>query len=101
MAPDTSTGAALSASLSLVALQIGSRLFSFGLNQLLLRATSPDAFGVATIQLDTLLATLLFFLREGLRGAVAVRHLPCPLPLVFPPLTSCSTESRPFGERQA
>ncbi|KWU43849.1 hypothetical protein RHOSPDRAFT_5013, partial [Rhodotorula sp. JG-1b] len=55
----------------LVVLQVVSRLFSFALNQLLLRSTSPHAFGVATIQLDTLIATVLFFVREGLRGAVA------------------------------
>lgn len=71
-ASSTSTSSsALSASLSLVVLQVVSRLFSFALNQLLLRSTSPHAFGVATIQLDTLIATVLFFLREGFRGAVA------------------------------
>ncbi|GJN93799.1 hypothetical protein Rhopal_006857-T1 [Rhodotorula paludigena] len=60
----------LSTTLSLVGLQVGSRLLSFGLNQLLLRSTSPQAFGVATIQLDTLMATVLFLIREGIRGAV-------------------------------
>ncbi|GAA5882337.1 hypothetical protein JCM3774_005074 [Rhodotorula dairenensis] len=70
-APATSTASVLSASLSLVVLQVVSRLFSFALNQLLLRSTSPQAFGVATIQLDTLVGTVLFFLREGIRGAVA------------------------------
>lgn len=67
-----SSSAALSASVSLVVLQVVSRLFSFGLNQLLLRSTSPRAFGVATIQLDTWIGTVLFFVREGIRGAVAV-----------------------------
>ncbi|GAA5960962.1 hypothetical protein JCM3765_007557 [Sporobolomyces pararoseus] len=60
----------LSTTLSLVALQLGSRLFSFGLNQLLVRSTTPAAFGVATIQFDTLRDTVLFLLREGIRGAV-------------------------------
>ncbi|GAA5911369.1 glycolipid translocation protein [Sporobolomyces salmoneus] len=60
----------LSTTVSLVALQLGSRLFSFGLNQLLVRSTSPQAFGVATIQFDTLRDTVLFLLREGIRGAV-------------------------------
>ncbi|GAA5930632.1 glycolipid translocation protein [Sporobolomyces koalae] len=58
--------------MSLVALQLASRLFSFALNQVLLRSTTPQAFGVATLQYDTLRDTLLFLLREGIRGA-AVR----------------------------
>lgn len=78
--PATSTASALSASLSLVGLQVVSRLFSFALNQLLLRSTSPQAFGVATIQLDTLVGTVLFFVREGLRGAVAVEFSSPTLP---------------------
>ncbi|TNY24114.1 Rft protein-domain-containing protein [Rhodotorula diobovata] len=60
----------LSTTLSLVGLQVASRLFSFGLNQALLRSTTPQAFGLATIQLDTLAGTVLFLLREGIRGAV-------------------------------
>ena len=67
-----SNNALLSTTLSLVALQLGSRLFSFGLNQLLLRSTTPLAFGVATIQFDTLRDTVLFLFREGIRGAVVV-----------------------------
>lgn len=67
----------LSTTLSLVGLQVASRLFSFALNQALLRSTTPQAFGLATIQLDTLLNTVLFLLREGIRGAVVVR-LPFP-----------------------
>ncbi|GAA6037745.1 hypothetical protein JCM8097_002320 [Rhodosporidiobolus ruineniae] len=64
------TNSVLSTTLALVALQVSSRLFSFALNQLLLRSTSPQAFGLATIQLDTLIGTVLFLLREGVRGAV-------------------------------
>ncbi|GAA6051397.1 hypothetical protein JCM3770_000498 [Rhodotorula araucariae] len=60
----------LSTTLSLVGLQVVSRLFSFGLNQALLRSTTPQAFGLATIKLDTLIGTVLFLLREGIRGAV-------------------------------
>ncbi|GAA5839066.1 hypothetical protein JCM9279_002582 [Rhodotorula babjevae] len=60
----------LSTTLSLVGLQVASRLFSFALNQALLRSTTPQAFGLATIQLDTLLNSVLFLLREGIRGAV-------------------------------
>ncbi|GAA5889516.1 hypothetical protein JCM5296_005973 [Sporobolomyces johnsonii] len=66
----SSSNPVLSTTLALVALQLGSRLFSFALNQLLLRSTNPQAFGVATIQLDTLRDTVLFLLREGVRGAV-------------------------------
>ncbi|GAA6007606.1 hypothetical protein JCM11491_004223 [Sporobolomyces phaffii] len=62
--------ALLSTTAALVVLQLGSRVFSFALNQVLLRSTSPHAFGVATIQFDTLRDTVLFLLREGIRGAV-------------------------------
>ncbi|GAA5980447.1 hypothetical protein JCM11641_003397 [Rhodosporidiobolus odoratus] len=60
----------LSTTLSLILLQVSSRLLSFGLNQALLRSTSPEAFGLATIKFDTLIGTVLFLLREGIRGAV-------------------------------
>lgn len=70
---DSMAPSVLSTTLSLVGLQVASRLFSFGLNQALLRSTTPQAFGLATIQLDTLAGTVLFLLREGIRGAVVVR----------------------------
>ncbi|BGP11163.1 Oligosaccharide translocation protein RFT1 [Rhodotorula toruloides] len=70
MAGTPSSSSALGAGASLFVLQLGSRLFSFALNQLLLRSTAPQAFGIATIQLDTLMATVLFLVREGIRGAV-------------------------------
>ncbi|SCZ91025.1 BZ3500_MvSof-1268-A1-R1_Chr1-3g02488 [Microbotryum saponariae] len=60
----------LRTTLSLVLLQLFSRLFSFSLNQLLLRSTTPEALGVATIGFDVARDTGLFFIREGLRGAV-------------------------------
>ncbi|SCV68888.1 BQ2448_1009 [Microbotryum intermedium] len=60
----------LCTTLSLVLLQLFSRLFSFSLNQLLLRSTTPEALGVATIGFDVARDTGLFFIREGLRGAV-------------------------------
>ncbi|GAA6014499.1 hypothetical protein JCM10207_001628 [Rhodosporidiobolus poonsookiae] len=69
MAPPANS--VLSTTVALIGLQVASRLFSFGLNQLLLRSTTPQAFGLATIQFDTLIGTVLFLLREGLRGAVA------------------------------
>jgi oligosaccharide translocation protein RFT1 len=60
---------ASSASL-LVALQLGSRLFTFGLNQALLRFVSPRAFGTAAIQFELLSSTILFLSREGFRNAL-------------------------------
>jgi hypothetical protein len=95
--PTSTSSSALSASLSLVVLQVVSRLFSFALNQLLLRSTSPHAFGVATIQLDTLIATVLFFVREGLRGAVAVSLSRRPRPFEQLSLTPGSVIARRHG----
>ena len=63
----------LKTTLSLVGLQLVSRLFSFALNQLLLRSTSPQALGVATMGLEVVRDTGLFLVREGVRGAVVVR----------------------------
>jgi oligosaccharide translocation protein RFT1 len=60
---------ASSASL-LVGLQLGSRLFTFGLNQSLLRFISPGAFGIAAIQFELLSSTILFLSREGFRNAL-------------------------------
>jgi hypothetical protein len=60
---------ASSASL-LIALQVGSRLFTFGLNQALLRFVSPRAFGTAAIQFELLSSTILFLSREGFRNAL-------------------------------
>jgi hypothetical protein len=62
----------LSTTLSLVLLQLVSRLFSFSLNQLLLRSTTPQALGVATMGFEVVRDTGLFLVREGMRGAVVV-----------------------------
>lgn len=62
----------LKTTLSLVLLQLVSRLFSFSLNQLLLRSTTPQALGVATMGLEVVRDTGLFLVREGVRGAVVV-----------------------------
>jgi oligosaccharide translocation protein RFT1 len=53
----------------LIALQAGSRLVTFALNQALLRLATPQAFGTVAIQLELLLNTILFFSREGVRNA--------------------------------
>lgn len=69
MAPNGS--AAVSATISLVAFQLVSRLFSFGMNQVLLRASSPVAVGTA-MSLDLIKDTILFLTRDPLRGALLV-----------------------------
>ena len=65
----------LRTTVSLLLLQLVSRLFSFGLNQFLLRSTSPAALGIATMSLEVLRDTTLFLLREGIRSAVLVSCL--------------------------
>jgi oligosaccharide translocation protein RFT1 len=65
MPPSFATSASL-----LIALQLGSRLFTFGLNQALLRFVSPQAFGTAAIQFELLSSTILFLSREGFRNAL-------------------------------
>jgi oligosaccharide translocation protein RFT1 len=61
---------ALSTLLSLVFLQLSSRLLTFGLNQFLIRLTTPKAYGTASIQFELLSSTILFLGREGVRNAV-------------------------------
>jgi hypothetical protein len=51
-------------------LAIVQRLVTFTANQGMLRLAGPEVFGVAAIQLELLLSTLLFLSREGLRLAV-------------------------------
>ena len=60
----------ISSASSLVALQLFSRLFTFALNQALLRLVSPSAYGTAAIQFELLLSTILFLSREGVRNAL-------------------------------
>lgn len=65
----------LSSAASLIGLQVGSRLATFVLTQVLVRLTSPEIFGAAHIHLELLLATVLTLSREGFRGALARRSL--------------------------
>jgi len=51
-------------------LSIVQRLVTFTANQGMLRLAGPEVFGVAAIQLELLLSSLLFLSREGLRLAV-------------------------------
>ena len=60
----------LSSASSLVLLQLFSRVFTFILNQLLVRLVSPQVFGTAAIQFELLLSTILFLSREGVRNAL-------------------------------
>ncbi|KAF8628585.1 hypothetical protein AX17_005981 [Amanita inopinata Kibby_2008] len=60
----------ISSASSLVALQLVSRLFTFVLNQALVRLVSPSAYGTAAIQFELMLSTILFLSREGIRNAL-------------------------------
>ncbi|KAG0338788.1 Oligosaccharide translocation protein rft1 [Podila humilis] len=53
----------------LVLLQFVSRMLTFSLNQILLRFTSAETLGIASVQLELLLNTILFLSREGVRCA--------------------------------
>ncbi|KAH9054015.1 hypothetical protein EDB83DRAFT_1154794 [Lactarius deliciosus] len=55
---------------SLVFLQLFSRIFTFVLNQALVRLATPQTFGTATVQFELLLSTTLFLSREGVRTAL-------------------------------
>ncbi|KAG8953389.1 Oligosaccharide translocation protein rft1 [Tulasnella sp. 419] len=60
----------LASASSLVLLQLLSRATTFILNQSLVRLSTPQAFGTATIQFELLLSTILFLAREGVRNAL-------------------------------
>ncbi|EMD39779.1 hypothetical protein CERSUDRAFT_150450 [Gelatoporia subvermispora B] len=62
--------ATLTSASFLVLLQLFSRLFTFILNQALVRLVSPQVFGTAAIQFELLLSTILFLSREGVRNAL-------------------------------
>ncbi|CAO3690407.1 unnamed protein product [Rhizopus stolonifer] len=51
----------------LIMLQFISRMLTFSLNQIVLRYTTPDAFGIASVNLELLASTILFISREGFR----------------------------------
>ncbi|GJE98980.1 oligosaccharide translocation protein RFT1 [Phanerochaete sordida] len=68
---DTSlVSASLASASSLVLLQLLSRVFTFVLNQALVRLVTPQVFGTASIQFELLLSTILFLSREGVRNAL-------------------------------
>ena len=46
------------------------KLLTFSMNQLTVRYSTPEVFGIAAVQLELLLSTLLFLSREGIRLAL-------------------------------
>ncbi|KAL4885388.1 Rft protein-domain-containing protein [Aspergillus karnatakaensis] len=60
---------ALSGTAMLIFVQLASRLFIFGSNQMILRSLSPSILGIAA-QLDLLMISILFFSRESIRAAI-------------------------------
>ncbi|KIJ69625.1 hypothetical protein HYDPIDRAFT_124274 [Hydnomerulius pinastri MD-312] len=60
----------LSSAKSLIGLQLVSRLFTFVLNQGLVRLASPQAYGTVAIQFELLMSTILFLSREGVRNSL-------------------------------
>ncbi|KAI9318220.1 Rft protein-domain-containing protein [Dichotomocladium elegans] len=54
----------------LVLLQFASRMLTFGLHQIVLRYTSAETLGIASVKLELLLSTILFISREGFRCAL-------------------------------
>lgn len=68
--PPSLLSKSLASASSLVLLQLFSRVFTFILNQALVRLVSPQVFGTAAIQFELLLSTILFLSREGVRNAL-------------------------------
>lgn len=60
----------LNSSISLIALQLFSRFFTFALNQALFRLASPSTFGAVSIQFELIISSILFLSREGVRNAL-------------------------------
>lgn len=60
----------LSGASSLVLLQVLTRVATFVLNQALVRFSTPQVFGTASIQFELLLSSILFISREGVRLAL-------------------------------
>lgn len=54
----------------LVLLQFASRMLTFGLHQIVLRYTTAEVLGIASVKLELLLSTILFISREGFRCAL-------------------------------
>ncbi|KAL2802286.1 Rft protein-domain-containing protein [Aspergillus granulosus] len=86
---------AMSGTTSLIFIQLASRLFIFGSNQMILRSLSPSILGVAA-QLELFLISILYFSRESIR--VAIQRQPLLSPTAFPGDTDKDASSP--GEKQ-
>lgn len=64
----------LASARALLLLQVGVRLVTFALNQLLVRTTSPAVFGAANVQLELVLSIVLALARDGVRATVMRRR---------------------------
>ena len=64
---DAGASPASASASTLILLQVSARGLTFVLNQLLVRLVSPSIFGLANIQLELLLSTILFLSRDGFR----------------------------------
>ncbi|SOV08083.1 related to nuclear division protein Rft1 [Ustilago sp. UG-2017a] len=60
---------------TLILLQVSARTLTFIFNQLLVRLVSPSIFGLANIQLELLLSTILFLSRDAIR-TILIRNKP-------------------------
>ncbi|KAF9239617.1 Rft-1-domain-containing protein [Melanogaster broomeanus] len=60
----------LSSVRSLIGLQLVSRLFTFVLNQGLVRLASAQAYGTVAVQFELIMSTILFLSREGIRNSL-------------------------------
>ncbi|PKI83230.1 Oligosaccharide translocation protein rft1 [Malassezia vespertilionis] len=61
---------AISSARALLVLQIGVRVCTFVLTQMLVRTASPAVFGAANVQLELVLGVVLALARDGVRAAV-------------------------------
>ncbi len=64
-----------------IVLNVVQKVITFSLNNLLIRRTNPNIFGIAAVQLELFLSTLLFFSREGIRLALVRERIETPLAL--------------------
>ncbi|KAI6150941.1 Rft protein-domain-containing protein [Pisolithus tinctorius] len=60
----------ISSARSLIGLQLVSRIFTFVLNQGLVRLASPQAYGTVAVQFELFINTILFLSREGVRNSL-------------------------------
>ncbi|KAG2189450.1 hypothetical protein INT44_004592, partial [Umbelopsis vinacea] len=54
----------------LILLQLASRMLTFALHQIVVRYSSAETLGIASVKLELLLSTILFLSREGFRCAL-------------------------------